>query len=65
VGGRGAARTHGGHRRRPPVPDRGQKVLAGDFRGSPTQITLAVKAVQTLRYWTRDPFGTTGTVTNP
>jgi hypothetical protein len=41
------------------------KVLAGDFRGSPTQITLAVKAVQTLQYWTRDPFGATETVTNP
>lgn len=38
------------------------KVLACDFRGSPTQITTAVKAVQTLQYWIRDPFGTTITV---
>lgn len=41
------------------------KVLACDFRGSPTQITLAVKAVQTLQHWTRDPFDTNETVTNP
>lgn len=33
------------------------KVLACDFRGSPTQITTVVKAVQTLQYWIRDPFG--------
>jgi hypothetical protein len=32
------------------------KVLARDFRGSPTQITTVVKAIQTLDYWTRDPF---------
>jgi hypothetical protein len=41
------------------------KVLACDFRGSPTQITLAVKAVQTLHYWTRDPFDTNQIVTEP
>lgn len=39
------------------------KVLACDFRGSPTQITRAVKAVQTLHYWTRDPFDTNQNVT--
>lgn len=41
------------------------KVLASDFRGSPTQITRAVKAVQTLQHWTRDPFGTQQGVTQP
>lgn len=35
------------------------KVLACDFRGSPTQITTAVKAIQALHYWTRDPFALT------
>lgn len=34
------------------------KVLAGDYRGSPTQITLIVKAVQAAQYMIRDPFGT-------
>jgi hypothetical protein len=34
------------------------RVLASDFRASPTQITLAVKAIQTLQHWTRDPFNT-------
>ena len=34
------------------------KVLAGDYRGSPTQITLIVKAVQAVQYLIRDPFGT-------
>ena len=33
------------------------RVLACDFRGSPTQVTTAVKAVQTLQHWIRDPFG--------
>jgi hypothetical protein len=32
------------------------KVLAGDFRGSPKQITRIVKAVLTLHYWIRAPF---------
>jgi hypothetical protein len=41
------------------------KVLACDFRGSPTQITTVVKAVQALHYMIRDPFGTAGTVTEP
>ena len=34
------------------------KVLASDFRGSPRQVTTAVKAVQALQYMIRDPFGT-------
>ena len=34
------------------------KVLAGDYRGSPKQITLIVKAVQAAQYMIRDPFGT-------
>ncbi|MFB9578488.1 transposase family protein [Streptomyces yanii] len=34
------------------------KVLACDFRGSPRQITVIVKAVLTLQYLIRDPFGT-------
>ena len=34
------------------------KVLAGDYRGSPIQITLIVKAVQAAQYMIRDPFGT-------
>jgi hypothetical protein len=38
------------------------KVLASDFRGSPTQITLAVKAIQALHHWIRDPFALTGPV---
>lgn len=33
------------------------KVLANDFRGNPRQITTVVKAVQTLQYLIRDPFG--------
>ena len=39
------------------------KVLANDFRGSPTQITLAVKAIQTLQHWSRDPFTRTRPMT--
>jgi hypothetical protein len=35
------------------------KVLAADFRGSPTQITTTVKAIQALHHWTRDPFALT------
>lgn len=35
------------------------KVLVNDFRGSPTQITTIVKAIQTLHYLTRDPFDPT------
>ncbi|MGW2939670.1 hypothetical protein ACWDA7_50270 [Streptomyces sp. NPDC001156] len=34
------------------------KVLACNFRGSPRQITVVVKAVLTLQYLIRDPFGT-------
>ena len=34
------------------------KVLAGDFRGSPRQVTTVVKAVQAVQYMIRDPFGT-------
>jgi hypothetical protein len=34
------------------------KVLACDLRGSPRQITVVVKAVLTLQYLIRDPFGT-------
>jgi hypothetical protein len=41
------------------------KVLANDFRGSPRQITTAVKAAQTLQYWIRDPFGVDSVVTKP
>jgi DDE superfamily endonuclease len=33
-------------------------VLTRDFRGSPRKLTTVVKAVQTLQYWIRDPFGT-------
>jgi len=33
-------------------------VLTCDFRGSPGQLTTVVKAVQTLQYLIRDPFGT-------
>ncbi|MDT0468380.1 transposase family protein [Streptomyces gibsoniae] len=36
---------------------KGWKVLACDFRGSPHQITVIVKAVLTLQYLIRDPFG--------
>jgi hypothetical protein len=39
------------------------RVLASDFRGHPRQITRIVKAVQTLQYLIRDPFGSTWTVT--
>jgi hypothetical protein len=39
------------------------RVLAGDFRGHPRQITRIVKAVQTLQYLIRDPFGLMRTVT--
>ena len=39
------------------------KVLACDFRGSPTQITTVVKAIQALHYWIRDPFALTEPVT--
>jgi len=38
------------------------RVLASDFRGSPRKITAIVKAVQTLQYMIRDPFGTARTV---
>lgn len=41
------------------------KVLACDFRGSPTQITAVVKAVQALHYMIRDPFGASETVIQP
>jgi DDE superfamily endonuclease len=34
------------------------RVLTCDFRGNPRQLTTVVKAVQTLQYLTRDPFGT-------
>jgi DDE superfamily endonuclease len=33
------------------------KILANDFRGDPRQLTVVVKAVQTLQYLIRDPFG--------
>lgn len=36
------------------------RVLTCDFRGHPRQLTTVVKAVQTLQYWIRDPFGTAG-----
>ena len=39
------------------------RILAIDFRGEPKQLTMVVKAVQTLHYWTRDPFGTHTVVT--
>ena len=38
------------------------RVLAMDFRGRPGQLTVVVKAVQTLQYWIRDPFATLGVV---
>src|SRR6266566_12433 len=34
------------------------RVLTCDFRGNPRQLTTVVKAVQTLQYLIRDPFGT-------
>ena len=34
------------------------RVLTCDFRGNPRQLTAVVKAVQTLQYLIRDPFGT-------
>lgn len=34
------------------------RVLACDFRGSPRQLTAVVKAIQTVQYLIRDPFGT-------
>lgn len=39
------------------------RVLANDFRGDPRRVTLIVKAVQTLQYLIRDPFGPARTVT--
>ncbi len=39
------------------------RVLTADFRGRPRQLTTVVKAIQTLQYMIRDPFGTTGTDT--
>jgi hypothetical protein len=39
------------------------RVLACDFRGHPRQLTTVVKAVQTVQYLIRDPFGTAGTGT--
>ena len=39
------------------------RVLALDFRGQPRQLTAVVKAVQTLQYWIRDPFGMEPAVT--
>jgi DDE superfamily endonuclease len=39
------------------------KVLTNDFRGRPRQLTPVVKAIQTLQYLIRDPFGTASTVT--
>jgi hypothetical protein len=39
------------------------RVLANDFRGNPRRITLIVKAVQTLQYLIRDPFGSARIVT--
>jgi hypothetical protein len=41
------------------------RVLANDFRGNPRQITTIVKAVQTLQYLIRDPFGSARAVTKP
>jgi hypothetical protein len=40
-----------------------RRVLAIDFRGKPKQLTTVVKAVQTVHYWTRDPFGAGTAVT--
>jgi DDE superfamily endonuclease len=39
------------------------RVMANDFRGNPRRITLIVKAVQTLQYLIRDPFGSARIVT--
>jgi hypothetical protein len=39
------------------------RVLTADFRGEPHQLTTVVKAIQTLHYWIRDPFGTLAPVT--
>jgi hypothetical protein len=39
------------------------KVLACDFRGSPTQITTTVKTIQALQHWIRDPLALTEPVT--
>lgn len=39
------------------------KVLTCDFRGTPRQLTVIVKAVQALQYLIRDPFDTIGTDT--
>jgi hypothetical protein len=36
------------------------RVLTCDFRGRPHQLTAVVKAVQTVQYLIRDPFGTMG-----
>jgi hypothetical protein len=36
------------------------RVLTCDFRGRPRQLTTVVKAIQTLQYLIRDPFGTAG-----
>jgi DDE superfamily endonuclease len=36
------------------------RVLACDFRGHPRQLTTVVKAIQTVQYLIRDPFGTVG-----
>jgi hypothetical protein len=41
------------------------KVLANDFRGDPRQITTIVKAVQTLQYLIREPFGPARALTPP
>ena len=38
-------------------------VLTRDFRGRPRQLTAIVKAIQTVQYLIRDPFGTAGTGT--
>jgi hypothetical protein len=35
----------------------GWRVLVMDCRGRPRQLTVVVKAVQTLQYWIRDSFG--------
>jgi len=37
------------------------RVLTNDFRGRPRQLTPVVKAIQTLQYMIRDPFGTART----
>jgi hypothetical protein len=39
------------------------RVLTNDFRGRPRQLTPIVKAIQTLQYLIRDPFGTVRTGT--